>query len=306
MLALAGCGERAAALGVYEEIRRRLAQELGVDPGAELRSAHLTVLDSGERSGPPTAEPAPASPVRAAEPAPASAAPAPVAPVSAAPASASTAGTVDVLESPTPLRWLGGFVQRPVPVVVGVVFLVAALVAGVYGIVAAVRGPAGDAAGGPGRRPTVAAGTGASAGSRTYTPTAKWSWVDDASLGQTGSGEQWASAHVFGLIDSDHVAGFRLRNDGGDGVLVAVSGTEWKIEAERASSGSGNFTPTSDGVLRVAISETNVVTVTYSGELVTSRPLRGQYPGRGVSASVWQSTIGVRMTDIQSNAVAGR
>ncbi|MFF4129497.1 BTAD domain-containing putative transcriptional regulator [Microbispora rosea] len=44
MRALARSGRQAAALALYERVRRALADELGVDPGQELRAAHLDVL----------------------------------------------------------------------------------------------------------------------------------------------------------------------------------------------------------------------------------------------------------------------
>ena len=44
MLALAGGGQQAEALGVYQELRARLSGELGVDPGPEIAAAHLRVL----------------------------------------------------------------------------------------------------------------------------------------------------------------------------------------------------------------------------------------------------------------------
>ncbi len=44
MLALATTGEQAAALRLYTELRTRLVEELGVEPGAEIRAAHLRVL----------------------------------------------------------------------------------------------------------------------------------------------------------------------------------------------------------------------------------------------------------------------
>ena len=44
MRALAATGRQAEALAAYDAIRARLADELGIDPGAELRAVHLEVL----------------------------------------------------------------------------------------------------------------------------------------------------------------------------------------------------------------------------------------------------------------------
>ena len=44
MLALAAAGSQAEALAVYDTVRARLADDLGLDPGAELREAHGRVL----------------------------------------------------------------------------------------------------------------------------------------------------------------------------------------------------------------------------------------------------------------------
>jgi DNA-binding SARP family transcriptional activator len=44
MIALAGNGQQAAALEVFENLRRRLDEQLGVGPSAELSDAHLRVL----------------------------------------------------------------------------------------------------------------------------------------------------------------------------------------------------------------------------------------------------------------------
>lgn len=44
LLALYRCGRQAAALEFYQELRSRLAQELGVDPTPELRRLHQAVL----------------------------------------------------------------------------------------------------------------------------------------------------------------------------------------------------------------------------------------------------------------------
>ena len=53
MLALAAAGSQAEALAVYEATRARLAEHLGLDPGAELREAHGRVLrqQAGGTSG---------------------------------------------------------------------------------------------------------------------------------------------------------------------------------------------------------------------------------------------------------------
>jgi len=68
MLALAGSGEQAAALQLFVDLRDRLADELGVEPGAELQAAHLRVV-RGQLPGvavspaaPASAAPAPADP----------------------------------------------------------------------------------------------------------------------------------------------------------------------------------------------------------------------------------------------------
>jgi tetratricopeptide (TPR) repeat protein len=59
MIALAGAGQRAAALRVFELLRERLDAELGVSPGAELADAHAAVLRSQTgSSSPPAAAPA--------------------------------------------------------------------------------------------------------------------------------------------------------------------------------------------------------------------------------------------------------
>ncbi|MCS0600033.1 NB-ARC domain-containing protein [Streptomyces sp. LP11] len=62
MLALAAAGRRSEALATYEAARRRLADELGMDPGRELREAHREALldaapaPAGEAAGVPLRE----------------------------------------------------------------------------------------------------------------------------------------------------------------------------------------------------------------------------------------------------------
>jgi predicted ATPase/DNA-binding SARP family transcriptional activator len=57
MKALAGVGRQAEALAEYERMRARLADELGVDPSAELREIHLAVLRGGAATATATATP---------------------------------------------------------------------------------------------------------------------------------------------------------------------------------------------------------------------------------------------------------
>jgi DNA-binding SARP family transcriptional activator/tetratricopeptide (TPR) repeat protein/DNA-binding XRE family transcriptional regulator len=58
MVALAATGQQASALAVYEDLRRRLDDELGVRPGRELSDAHLLVLREQVTGAAPGPEPA--------------------------------------------------------------------------------------------------------------------------------------------------------------------------------------------------------------------------------------------------------
>jgi DNA-binding SARP family transcriptional activator len=48
MLALARCGQRGAALEVYRQVRGNLIDELGIEPGPELRAVQQRILDGAE------------------------------------------------------------------------------------------------------------------------------------------------------------------------------------------------------------------------------------------------------------------
>jgi DNA-binding SARP family transcriptional activator/tetratricopeptide (TPR) repeat protein len=55
---LTSAGRRAEALVLFDATRRLLAEDLGADPGAELRGAHLAALSDGEPGTPPAHRPA--------------------------------------------------------------------------------------------------------------------------------------------------------------------------------------------------------------------------------------------------------
>jgi DNA-binding SARP family transcriptional activator/tetratricopeptide (TPR) repeat protein len=58
MLAMYRCGRQAEALEQYQRTRRALAEQAGVDPGAELRQLHQRILTADPTLSPPAATPA--------------------------------------------------------------------------------------------------------------------------------------------------------------------------------------------------------------------------------------------------------
>ncbi|BCJ33440.1 SARP family transcriptional regulator [Actinocatenispora thailandica] len=57
-------GRRAAAIELYDEGRRLLADELGLDPGADLRAAYREILDADREPSAPAPRPRPAGPAQ--------------------------------------------------------------------------------------------------------------------------------------------------------------------------------------------------------------------------------------------------
>jgi DNA-binding SARP family transcriptional activator len=64
MLALARSGQRSEALAVYAGTRAILAEELGIDPGPELRDLHLRILRADDAAEPPAEWHGPATPAQ--------------------------------------------------------------------------------------------------------------------------------------------------------------------------------------------------------------------------------------------------
>jgi DNA-binding SARP family transcriptional activator len=286
MTALAAVGDRASALDEYAGLRRRLSEELGVDPGIEVQTVYLQVLregdgDAGRSAGVP-AEPGDGARTPDATGGKADAADGRAGAISFARAGEPSAGSVV-----TPRR-------RRVRRSMLAAALAVVLLTGTGGFVAARSGD----------RP-IDQGV-------VFAPTeGRWHWNRGPSLGVTPTGEQWASAHVSGLVDGDHNAGFQLRvandlvSDGpAGGIRVALSGTMWKVEGLDHNGADGPFRDAADGVLRVSISTTNVITMTFNGAPVMTYRIDGTFEGRGITPIVWQSDKdAVRLTDIESNAL---
>ena len=132
LIALSGCGRRAEALDAYQQARRVLVDELGIEPGPELQQLHQRIL-AGDPPPPPLPLPAvvPAAvPVPAVVPAPA-VAPVPTLALAAPwePTSALTPDLPDPQQPTLALRPVGAVKKRGRRADVGVVMLAIASVA---------------------------------------------------------------------------------------------------------------------------------------------------------------------------------
>jgi DNA-binding SARP family transcriptional activator len=67
MLALYRTGRQAEALGVYQNARRTLVEELGIEPGPDLQTLHRRILEQDAALGAPPKERRPAGPAQALE-----------------------------------------------------------------------------------------------------------------------------------------------------------------------------------------------------------------------------------------------
>jgi len=154
----------------------------------------------------------------------------------------------------------------------------------------------------------VAAGTSSAETAYTragFSPTGTWAWYNDTSLGRTDSVDQYAQAQIGGLLDSDHNAGFFMRySSKRSRVLVAVSGTGWKIEPSTGRILTGTFAHNSKGTFRAEL-EGPTVRLLWDGAVVTTQKIDGSYRGKSVVASVWQSTPTVRMTALEASSLTG-
>jgi DNA-binding SARP family transcriptional activator len=272
MALLAASGNRAAALTLYDRTRRRLADELGVDPGPELRELHLQLL---RQDAPP--------------------------PQRSAGVLADPGGTAAPVEPPPPLpRSARPRVRWAVP---AAGLLTALLVAAGIGL------NGGSITGRPvAAQPAVSTPASAPPPVNGYTTPVHWHWAFGR-VAVTATSEQWATASLTGLANSDSCAGFQLRvgtapkaEGEPGGVLLAVCPDKWELEGPGDDFMHVDHHFGGTGVLRVTLSAANVLTLSFDGTVVTTLTLRGSYPGHGIAPAIYQGDAHVVMDDLRWNA----
>ncbi len=291
MQSVADAGDRAGALTAYDHFRRRLAEDLGVHPGAELQAVHQELLHAPEpdprtrRVGGPLADDG---------------------------ASGSPAGAAADERPPVSRRFAAA---SPVLVAALAVVLVVGLMAAFWAVgrhptPAAERSSASARPAAPQVRSSVSAGPAAPQG-LSFRSTTHWSWAYAPTLGSTPTAAQWASAHISGLRDSNSCAGFRLRvgvdpqgNGDEQGFFLGVCPTRWKIEADPVDGLNDGDVPLqpAEGLLRVAVTDSGLITIEYAGQLLTAKQMHGGYPWSHISPGMYQADGHIVMSDIRSNA----
>lgn len=136
-----------------------------------------------------------------------------------------------------------------------------------------------------------------------FSTNTNWTWVNDSNMGNTSGAAQYAQATLSGTFDKDHAAGFRLRYSASSNILLAVSATEWKTEPSAGTVVNGPKSLTVPGLLRVEIDASNNARIFWNGVQIGSRAIPGTYSGTGIVPSIWQSSPGLKMTNLEAGTL---
>lgn len=265
LIARSAAGDRAGAVDTFLALRRRLADELGLDPGAGLRDAYLRLLREDRTD----------------------------------PGPASGGGTVATADLPEPAGPSAAAAcpprRRPSRAVIVALTAVLTLVSGFAAYTVPRHEPPAASAGGRTFTPQRSGGW-------VYGPVLGTTGGDDqwfsATVRRLGDHDHLAGARL--RFNGDP----RAENDNA-GVLVAVCATGYEIEAADPDFVHEDTPLPSEGRLLVTLTADNLLTIAFDGRTVVSRRLLGHYrAGRQIIPAAWQLTTGVSMTDIRSNATA--
>lgn len=267
MRALAATGERGAALATFEEIRHRLADEYGVDPGVELQEVHLQLLRDVT---PPASKPDPES-------------------------------SIDILAGgPKPPRRPSRRQGLYASIATYSAVLVLALAVGLF-VGYRQYAPRNQSSASP--SVAVAAPTsfvaikqwqwayGPSLG--TTAGRAQWASAHVSGLGIDG-----------GVAGFRLRVGADPEGKGAQqGVMLGVCQIRYEIEGDGPDLQHIDTSLPAEGDLRVEISATNLVTIIFDNALVGRVQLHSKYNGGlNIVPAIWNSAARVVMTDVRSNA----